>query len=167
MPMHIPGHIRFPVAVLALLASGSCGHYSAPNFCFEIDGPCPGQGNGGYTTRLYVLGFPTDRVDHTTTLPTGSYRGIIHVGDSFPLQLMLAVGDTTAGSGLPVQSTRWALPDSSAAHIEATANGSAILTAIAPGIVTGFVVDGQPYNAVLSCDAQKQCFRVTEIDVLP
>jgi hypothetical protein len=106
-------------------------------------------------------------VDHSAPLPAGGYRAVLHVGDTVPLQLMLAVGDTTDGSGPPTQAARWALADSAAAHIESAANGAGILIADAPGVVTFVIVNDQPYHAFTSCDAQKQCVRVTEIDILP
>jgi len=80
---------------------------------------------------------------------------------------MIAAGDTTDGAGLPIQGTRWALADSSAAQIASAANGAGMLTTVAPGVVTSILVNDVPYREITSCDAQKRCVRVTEMDILP
>jgi hypothetical protein len=155
-------------AALALGFATACIQYTAPDFCLELDGPCSGSGyNYNYTTRFYVLGFPADRVDRTAT-PSGTYRGVLHVGDAFPLQLMLAIGDTTTGTGVPVQGVNWTLADSTAVRLENSANGAGILMALRPGRVTlPVVADHTEYSELWSCNDQKQCWPVTEIEVLP
>src|SRR5690242_3414296 len=161
------GHFFRAGTMLPLITSAACVKVSFG--CLELDGPCSPDGGStrAYATRFYVLGFPADRVDRSTVLSSGGYRGVLHVGDAISLQLMIAVGDTTSGNGLPIQVVAWELPDSSAARIENAANGAGILMATKAGRVSSIIAQSVPYAEVSACDAEKSCWRVTEIEIVP
>ena len=133
--------------------TGSCGFFDAS--CSPT--------STSLNVRVFISGFPSERVDRTTTAGVDSYRGTLHVGDTVSLRLLVQI-DSTAPS--PVTIVKWELADSAIAHVTSDSGGIGRLTAIAPGRLPALVANGTS-REVVACYARNVCTTVTEIDVVP
>ena len=129
------------------------------NTCINIDGCSSGQ--SGYD--IYIVGFPYDRVDRSTTTPDGAYQGRVAVGDTFTLQLVRKRG-TSLTPVDTIRVDRWEVTDSAVAGISSRPWGAGFFTAKAPGAVA--VVADWRYTQLWACQGQG-CSRVGQIVVTP
>jgi hypothetical protein len=150
--------ITIALAGAVLASLGGCG-FDTTSVCAIP--PC-GAPSGG--SNLSLVGFPPGRVDRTT-LHTGGYHGVLHVGDEVTLHLERSAG--TVGSPVDtVRAVAWALTDSAAASIVVQPGGGALLSARAPGPV-GYVKTNGTFERMLACTPTRICDVLSGIDVLP
>jgi hypothetical protein len=157
---------RIVRALLAMLSlAGACGQITSPDFCLDIDSSCSGSHYGnGSAIRYDVVGFPMDRVDRSTALSDGGYRGTVHVGDTLSLHLSRSVNESVV-SGVQVPAS-WEIADSSVAHIVPAADGGVLVVAVKTGTLPSLSANTAWYHDVFACDTTT-CMRVSQVEVLP
>jgi hypothetical protein len=155
------------VAGVVLVLGTGCGQFTDPHFCLDIDSSCSTGGyGGGSAIRYYVVGFPANKFDRSTTAPGGGYRGTMHIGDTLTLRLTMTETESIA-AGVSVPAYRWDVMDSSVAQIMTNGDGSGTITALGPGTLSPVAANTTWYSDVYSCDAHGECARVSEIVVVP
>src|ERR1043165_3152682 len=62
------------------------GCTTSTDACFHIEyGDC--SGGGGSAARTFIVGVDSARVDFSTTVASGGFRAVIHIGDTPRLHL--------------------------------------------------------------------------------
>ena len=155
--------LRYATSCLLLAACGSCNGAPA-ELCLNFESGSCGQTGVTLQNRIFVDGFPLDRVGPTPTVGTDGYSGTLTVGDTVSFRLRVVFSDHVSGNASSeVFVKTWGLTDSSVATISRAADGTGRVIAIAPGKLLPLVADEAPYHEVYACDARSVCKRVTEI----
>jgi hypothetical protein len=149
--------------VTALTTSLSCRTQEISGSC--LLGPC--LPNSPPLTATYVVGFPPDRVDATTTTSTGGYRGTLPVGGTLSLRLVSIRGDGPPAKGDTLSAVTWAVTDSSIASVTSEVNGVGTFTALRAGSLGPVYANGQPHYDLYACDSTNGCARVSEVVLIP
>ena len=147
--------------LMALAGSAAACDLGFGDAC--VLGPCGGRGDR--TPVDYVIGFPREKVDVSTTTADGGYVGRVRVGDSFSLVLVKgSPGGPTPSPADTVRSVAWEVSAPAVAAVAGEASGRGIFTATAPGRVR-IIANGE--LAMLWACESNSCARVSEIDVAP
>jgi len=150
-----------------LLVPLLCACFNVPiaGLCGDFESGCSSSGLGSSSAswRVFISGFPAERVDRTTVAGLNGYRGTLRVGDTVTFRLVVQI-DSVSPS--PVTIVKWELADSAVARITSDSGGVGTLTAIAPGKLLPLVANGTAYSQVFACDARNVCAAVADIDIV-
>ena len=157
--------LGYATSCLLLAVCGSCNGVPA-ELCLNFESGSCGQTGVTLQYRIFVAGFPLDRVSSTPIAGTDGYSGTLTVGDTVAFRLRVVFSDHVSGTeSSEVLVTTWGLTDSSVATVSRDTDGTGRVVAIAPGKLLPLVANEAPYFEVYACDVHNACKRVTEIVV--